>query len=162
MCQQLFLAATYPLPEVPGENHPLAQYPYFGVYGPGEDSDWTTTNVRTLLKLPYVYHLMAHMSCGCGFTYADPSVYTELGADEAEVAAYLADRALGYYSVTSLGRYLSANLTAEPIFLYATWAAEEGQKPIEHFHTVTPAFFGGPSFAQLADNSVFRVERDSC
>ena len=150
MCQALFLVADRPLPTIEKEESFTARYPFFGVHD-RPSGDNVGDRVRGLLNHPYVYWLEAALSCGCGFHYV-------VGDDHGLDQDLLLQGAYGYAAVTSLGRYLADNIASGPIYLYASWSGDEGSNPIKQHHVVTTAWFDGPSFEQLADDSLYTIQ----
>ncbi|MGL4554664.1 MAG: hypothetical protein ACRC33_26155, partial [Gemmataceae bacterium] len=124
--------------------------------------------VRRVAPGPFVYAVAPARLCGCYFSYQDRSSFDDARDDAAATAANAARYGGDYMAwvvteerdaVRSFGRYLARHAGAADLAFYVCWVEEEGA-PLEASETVTPAFFGGPSFGPVGDNTLLTVVPD--
>jgi hypothetical protein len=121
--------------------------------------------IRNVAPDAYIYHVSPARLCGCYLSYEDRSSFEDACEDKAQslanVARYGEDRAPWFGqecrdAVRSLGRYIARHLRGGGLAFYVAWENTEGAA-LERRETVTPAFFGGPSFGPVPENSLLTI-----
>ncbi len=133
MCMMVYIAADTSLP--------IIEWQY-------EKSVFSVTEllkgeecVRKQFTKSFVYYLGSYEGCGCGFSYGD-----EYGDEPIEDEDDLKRDIAARESVRQLSEYLSYVVKSGLIELYACWDGDQ-EANVEERLNVTPAYFGGESFA---------------
>lgn len=160
MCRQNYLLSSRRLPTVQDD----PEFPSLSVAEVWPGSQVCHT-IRTVALAAFVYRVGPTRLCGCYFSYEDRSSREHANEDKARSAANAARYGVdpnawvdqeSRDAVASLGRYVTRHVSGCKLALYVAWENMEGAELVRR-ETVTPAFFGGPSFGPLDEDTLLTI-----
>jgi hypothetical protein len=156
MCRMLYLGADRPLPLLDG----TIREPGLRISPLNPEAEEI---IRVLAAMPFRYYVTTETGCACGFHYETiPELEDRIrDVPPAQQEDFRIWREEDYQRVQALSTYLAEQCADGPLLLYHLAQLDrqddEVDTPDLTPQPITPAYFGGDTFALPSEDGVFTI-----